>query len=156
MKKKKKKIDPEQQAFIDALKENPKDQATHLVYADWLDEHDQPELADLERSWTVAKYKEAWLFMEECVEECQSSGLDEDDEDEEHYEDEEHGQGYSPVNTVEELIEAATNYLDTGLGVYFDFDPDVDWPRFWESYVTLTSRYVPPGKHDLGFFSCAC
>lgn len=42
----------ELQAFLDALKEDPYDAATHKVFADWLDENDSPERADQERTWT--------------------------------------------------------------------------------------------------------
>ena len=36
----------EEEAFLEALKANPADDTTRLVYADWLDEHDQPQKAE--------------------------------------------------------------------------------------------------------------
>ena len=42
----------EKKAFEQALKADRYDQLTHLAFADWCDEHDQPELADFHRKWT--------------------------------------------------------------------------------------------------------
>ena len=41
---------PEQEAFEKSIDANPLDATTHLVYADWLDEHDQPDEAAFRRS----------------------------------------------------------------------------------------------------------
>jgi uncharacterized protein (TIGR02996 family) len=38
-----------QQAFVQAILEQPDDDAVRLVYADWLDEHDEPERAEFIR-----------------------------------------------------------------------------------------------------------
>lgn len=48
----------QQQAFIQALKRNEDDLVTRLIYADWLEEHDQPEEAERMRQWTASK---EWL-----------------------------------------------------------------------------------------------
>lgn len=48
----------DQEAFVKALEANEDDVTTRMVYADWLDEHDQPEEADMMRKWPAAK---AWL-----------------------------------------------------------------------------------------------
>ncbi|MDY3552538.1 TIGR02996 domain-containing protein [Gemmata sp. JC717] len=37
---------PEEAAFLEALKANPADDTTRLVYADWLDEHNEPRKAE--------------------------------------------------------------------------------------------------------------
>jgi uncharacterized protein (TIGR02996 family) len=39
----------EEQGFLQALQENPTDVATRLAYADWLEEHDRPYRAMLQR-----------------------------------------------------------------------------------------------------------
>jgi uncharacterized protein (TIGR02996 family) len=49
----------EQAAFLEAIKKNEDDTATRLVYADWLDEHDEPEEADRMRRWQASKQ---WLL----------------------------------------------------------------------------------------------
>lgn len=41
---------PEESAFLDALKANPADDTTRLVYADWLDEHNEPRKAEYLRA----------------------------------------------------------------------------------------------------------
>lgn len=48
----------DQEAFLQALAANEDDVTTRMIYADWLDEHDQPEEADRQRKWPAAK---AWL-----------------------------------------------------------------------------------------------
>lgn len=40
---------PEAHAFLRAMAENPKDDAPRLVFADWLDEHDKPNIAHMMR-----------------------------------------------------------------------------------------------------------
>jgi uncharacterized protein (TIGR02996 family) len=45
----KKKLNPHERAFLDAIGENPEDDGPRLVYADWLDDHGQPHRAELIR-----------------------------------------------------------------------------------------------------------
>lgn len=49
----------EQDRFLRALAENEDDTTTRLVYADWLEEHDEYEEADRQRKWPAAKQ---WLL----------------------------------------------------------------------------------------------
>jgi uncharacterized protein (TIGR02996 family) len=49
----------DREAFLAALAANEDDVTTRMVYADWLDEHDEPEEADRMRKWPAAK---AWLI----------------------------------------------------------------------------------------------
>lgn len=46
------------QGFLDALAADHDDETTRLVYADWLDENDEPEAADQQRNWKASK---EWL-----------------------------------------------------------------------------------------------
>ncbi len=46
------------EAFETVLQKDEDDTTTRMVYADWLDEHDQPEEADRQRKWPAAK---KWL-----------------------------------------------------------------------------------------------
>jgi uncharacterized protein (TIGR02996 family) len=41
--------DAEERGFLAALKQDPKDEASRLAYADWLEEHDRPYEAMLQR-----------------------------------------------------------------------------------------------------------
>jgi uncharacterized protein (TIGR02996 family) len=50
----------EQQRFLKAILDNPKDWDTRLVYADWLEEHDFPEEATRQR-----KYRISYEWMKE-------------------------------------------------------------------------------------------
>ncbi len=56
---------PEQEAFEEAIARDPRDVAARKIYADWLEDNDQPELADLHRAWTPAALVEAFAWMQE-------------------------------------------------------------------------------------------
>lgn len=52
----------EYKTFIEAIAKDPRNMATRLVFADWLDDHDEPEEADAQRQFSVEKYDaEMWL-----------------------------------------------------------------------------------------------
>ena len=57
----------ERDAFVQALTENPYDETTHRVFADFLDENDEPELADFHRTWTK-EWQEARDWMTDFAE----------------------------------------------------------------------------------------
>src|SRR4051812_44657635 len=42
--------------FVDKLMTDPRDLVTRVIFADWLDENDEPELADYHRKWSLEKY----------------------------------------------------------------------------------------------------
>lgn len=46
---KRKPATPEERGFLDAIEQNPDDTTARAVYADWLDEHDRPYEAVLQR-----------------------------------------------------------------------------------------------------------
>lgn len=60
-------MNPERTAFLKAIEEAPQDEAARLVYADWLDEHDEPKRAkyirSTVRSWSEKKSKN-WLLVD--------------------------------------------------------------------------------------------
>lgn len=58
LKPKEKPMHPDRQVFVDALAANEDDHTTRMIYADWLDEHDEPEEADRMRKLPAAK---EWL-----------------------------------------------------------------------------------------------
>lgn len=43
-------------AFLQALEKAPRDVALRMVFADWLEEHDAPELAALHRGFDLKRY----------------------------------------------------------------------------------------------------
>ena len=43
-------MNPEMTAFLQAIAEEPADDTSRLVFADWLEEHDQPARAEFIRS----------------------------------------------------------------------------------------------------------
>lgn len=44
-------------AFLEALAKDPCDVTTRSAFADWLDDADEPELAEKERAFSVEKYR---------------------------------------------------------------------------------------------------
>ena len=46
----------DEQSFLRAINANPDDELTRKVFADWLDEHDQPDRARMFRCGVVKKY----------------------------------------------------------------------------------------------------
>ncbi len=46
----------ELKAFMDAIARDPRDVKTRQVFADWLDDHDEPELAQQQRNFNLIKY----------------------------------------------------------------------------------------------------
>lgn len=46
----------EYKAFLDAIAAKPRDVDMRRIFADWLDDHDEPEAADEQRRFSVAQY----------------------------------------------------------------------------------------------------
>jgi uncharacterized protein (TIGR02996 family) len=84
----------EREAFIEAIREKPRDLVTRKVFADWLDEHDEPELADHHRSWTEELYDEAIEWMNELASQLSTDEFDD--------------------VTIDQLIEAGWKYVRDG------------------------------------------
>lgn len=121
-------MNAERQAFLAALAANEDDTATRLVYADWLDEHDEPEEADRMRAWPAAKewvsnyageigisYGELMGYAEEAIKDGYTSIFD--------------GERYD--------------------GWSFDNE------QFWPHYATLTGHKIDDNTPIIGF-SCSC
>lgn len=54
LREKRNKVSSEQRAFLQAIQENPRDQTTRLVYADWLEENGLDDTAHEQRRWCSA------------------------------------------------------------------------------------------------------
>lgn len=164
-------IDEQRQAFLDALKEDPRDEVTHKVYADWLEENGFDDEAFLHREWTLQKYYEAVEFVAEYARRLSTS--DYDNEYPEYAE-------TRMVRKSEAVLEAAHAYLDAGrlstyrhwktnedtptfdsdAHLYLSFDPPdfiyENRHKFWECFEVLTGRLVHALAKDDNFVRCSC
>jgi uncharacterized protein (TIGR02996 family) len=143
------KADQEKAAFEQAIAENPYDDVTRKVFADWLEEHGFDDEAVLQREWTVEKHKDAVAFMERYADLLSEAP----------YEDESDNRSYEV--TAAEVLAAAHGCLDgSGYGIGLGFDtPDEVWEyreAFWQHFMVLTGRPVPEGRRGDTFVSCAC
>src|SRR5262245_12305237 len=141
----------QREAFLQAIQDDPRDLATHRAFADWLDEHDEPELADFHRTWTVEKYDEAWKWLREFAEFLNNEGATV-------YE----GEDRNPNLSAEDLLEAMHDQVRTGEGgIFLGFiTPDECWTergRMWECFELITGQKVAEETKDDGpSFRCAC
>lgn len=137
----------EREAFLQGIKDNPKDPHIRKIFADWLDDHDEPEEADFYRNWTLEKYEEAEEWIKDFVEEILEEG--------------EGRERYETELTVESLLAAAHEHLDTGrdtVFLYFD-TPDrvrIDSKIFWKHFQILTGRRLAVPDYGEVFFRCGC
>lgn len=146
----------ERQAFLDAIKDNPRDEVVRKVFADWLDEHDEPEEADFYRAWSLEAYEEGARWLEEYA-----NKLNRYEAYAPYGEGEIINRDKTPVLTYEELLQAAHKHLDTGESSFFlNFDmPDYVYEQrkeFWKHFQVVTSRRIPEPNYDYQFFRCSC
>jgi len=141
----------EREAFLKAIKDDPRDLATRRAFADWLDEHDEPELADFHRQWTVEKYDEAEEWLEGFAEFLNNEGATV-------YA----GEDRNPHLTSDDLMEAMYEHLrGGGDGIFLGFDtPDECWTKrgkMWECFELITGQKVAQAVKDEGpSIRCAC
>ncbi len=140
----------EREAFLQAIIDDPRDLVTRRAFADWLDEHDEPEFADFHRKWTVEKYDEAWKWLQEFAEFLNRAGSSA-------YE----GDYSNPNLSAEDVLEAMRERVQTGDGgIFLGFDtPDECWEnqaRMWECYELITGQMVTEDTKEDEFFGCAC
>jgi uncharacterized protein (TIGR02996 family) len=132
----------EKAAFEEALAENPYDEATHKVFADWLEEHGFDDEALLHREWTPEKMRAAESWLENFAVECAEVE-------------------WQPL-TYDKLIAAAHDYLDTGNWLCLSDDtPDIalsneGMESFWQHFMVVTGRPVPSDKLEARFIHCSC
>lgn len=60
----------ERKEFLKVIKENPYDESVRAIYADWLDDANEPEEADFFRRWTLEKHKEAEAWLRDLASRC--------------------------------------------------------------------------------------
>lgn len=135
------------QQFLDEIKNNPYDISVRAIFADWLDEHDEPEEAELFRSWTLDKHQEAedWI---------KSFALEINNETVEYYAYEQDGLSY------DKLIMIGHDHLDNGRQYCLPFDtPDTVYDnrdKFWDCFEIVTGRRVNRNEINGTVFRCAC
>lgn len=138
----------EREGFLKAIAENPRDFVARKVYADYLDENDQPEEADKQRNWNNEK-QDSWEWLEWFA-----SMLSRDPGGEEYPEDDRS----RPVS-IERVLDAAKVALEGGDdGIHLGFDtPDEVYScrdEFWKHFEIVTGLHTK-GKQP-GFVSCGC
>jgi uncharacterized protein (TIGR02996 family) len=138
------------EAFERAIKDNPMDRDTRLVFADWLEENGFDDEAAVQRAWTAERHREAEAYLEHFAEEC-SGGHDRE-----------------VVTTVDDLLEIGNIILDAKKPkwkfhdmIHLNHDtPDVAYGeglrKFWESFEVVTGRPVPDDRREESFVSCSC
>lgn len=152
----------QREVFIQMIKDNPRDFTTRKVYADWLDENDEPEEADKQRNWNDEK-QDAWEWLEQAArdggthcEEGYGSYLDSDEG--------EIDEKWRNI-TVDDLIKAGHNFIKSGGMDYWTqvgnenlrdtfYGPKA--VEFWEKWELVTGEYVKEEWKNEGPFSCTC
>lgn len=139
-------------AFLAALDANEDDEATRLIYADWLEEQGEYEEAERQRKWTGAK---AWLVK--LLGDCCRGEVD-DDPDAWHP-----NPSFSRLCQVAQQALAEMERLDADRVV-------MDWGAnesltvamralrqdFWQNWAIVTGVRVPHDLWERSYFGCSC
>jgi uncharacterized protein (TIGR02996 family) len=133
--------DEQRQRFIDALAEDEDDEATRLVFSDWLEERGEYEEAERQREWGAAK---AWLmgFVEENSDRDYDTRL--------------------PMTDYRQLIERGRRAAEAGdWHIYCGADEELmhalyaSHESFWKNWSIIAGIPLPESDH-IGSFSCGC
>lgn len=126
---------PEERAFLEALRRDPLDRDTRMVYADWLEERGHDDEAAVQRAWREGVQR-AELWMRKFALEVRQP--------------------------YQELIDAG-HAMRSGQGWCFGTtkaqDALLDEPtrrEFWENWSILTAEEVSPETVEEINFRCAC
>lgn len=141
--------------FLARLKENPYDQVTRLVYANWLEENDFCEEALLQREWNPTKQRMAEKYMGAVANAASGPQWKTYDENQRSY--------MSEVVhfDVQRVLNEAAEFLRTGeplvfygsMGLQFG---ESEAQEFWMHFEVLTGIPVPDRFRDLDFTTCSC
>lgn len=146
-------------AFLEQISENPLDEVTHRVFADWLEENGYDDEALIQREWTAEKYRTALSEVDAFAKSISGKyifdGHDADEFDNEfiHHE-----------ITVDILMRTAYAALKSGdrfpstLCLPFEIPDDYNpnWEVFWQHFMILTGVPVPTKNRGDAFIRCAC
>lgn len=140
-----KELESNKAAFFAMIRQDPTNNDTRLVFADWCEENGLDELAGMLRGGS-----EKWLS--EFAAEFYDEYYPDDDENDERQVRYEFG--------IDGLLQAAHNYLDTGDDYGLGFQtPDrvfTDRFEFWKHFEVMTGRKPPEDQKGDTFFRCAC
>lgn len=158
----------EQQEFLDYIAQHPEDSSARLVYADWLEEHDQLEEADRQRKYALA---EKWLrkFAKKCGETCTNynevwNTYFESDQSQEAGEQASNAEQYQEI-TYEMVVQAGIDYIESDGNEWFtqygsegarDQAYGKTLKEYWKNIEIVTGLKVPNKFQDESPFSCSC
>ena len=129
----------DRQAFENALKANPLCEVSRGAFADWLDEHDEPEEADRQRKWIPSYH---WV-------------KDFSDQLDPGYE----GLMEAARTWVASSVGSYPDYTYDNTESYKDIRNYDDWKTFWGHYYILTGERPEPDRHGDNLdcpFTCSC
>ncbi len=138
----------EREKFLEEIRTRPRNTSVRAIFADWLDEHDEPELADFYRSWTLERHEESEKWLWDYIGKIMEEGMT-------------WGEDHCPDLTLEILIQKAHDHLDTGKpSIYLGFDTpehvSMDRKEFWDHFQTVTGRRIGVKDYSEVFFRCGC
>lgn len=119
----------ELKAFLDAIQQNPRDVTTRKIFADWLDEHDEPELADEQRNFSLEKY-DAEKYLQDFADRYNDGDLE---------------------DLVKGLLKGEHCFSS-------DFGPEEarENHELWYSLKIFTGKELPKDHVENARFRCAC
>ncbi len=150
-------------AFEAAIAAAPGDEGLRRVYADWLDEHDEPEHAAFQRAWTAAARDAALAWMADFA-----AGHFNYDYGTDEYAAHDHGATeYTAADMIaaghRRLAPVANEWEWTGTTQYGSqsLQDELYGPRakaeWWRQWSLATGVYVPEAEaEDLRVFGCSC
>ena len=141
-------VEQERKEFLEEIQTNTRNTYVRAIFADWLDEHDEPELADFYRSWTLKKHEESEKWLQDYVDKIAAEGTEWDLDVKENY-------------TLEAVLERANKHLDTGEPtIFLNFDTPVhirsSRKKFWAHFQIVTGRRIGVKDYSEVFFRCGC
>ena len=134
-------IELQRQGFLAAIKENPYDQTSRLVYADFLLEQDEPEESDWQRMWTPKRQKAEEYFVQFGKNATEGEG---------------------PDITLDQVLRAVKNWLETGeeailsglgFGITNAWNDEME-KEFWMHYQNYTGDVLDVGDNACPFTCC--
>lgn len=172
-------MNTEQESFEKALLENRYDQETHFVYADWLYEQGEDDLADWHITWTKERQEsEDWMrdFASKCGKTCTNYGQVWDEyynksetlteEQKDNWQDQE----VWKYITYEDVLQAGIDFVKSDGEDYFVQQGSEEarslmekhHDAYWKHWSVLTGQPVPDWTKDVykwastAPFSCSC
>lgn len=137
--------------FESALKENPEDYDTRMVYADWLEEQGEWDEAARQRKW-----KDAHEWMKEFAEKPGDNDARYVD-DLDYYDDPE----YYPTFTYDRIMDSVELdegglYINCGANETFQSKIIENRNEFWTNWSIITDRQIDPEWIENAYAGCSC